>query len=407
MREIPPIPPVFGLVVAIMVLWVGDRLTRKIPFLARNNIPAPVTGGLLCSIVVAGIYFIGDAQVTFDLSLRDTLLLAFFSTVGLSARFRTLLKGGKLLAILIVAAAVFLVLQNVVGLTVASIFGAHPAYGLMAGSISFAGGHGTSITWGQLAEDYGIDGATDLGLACATIGLIAGGAIGGPIAQRLITRHKLEGDPTAEAYTTNPETEEKSGPVNLGGIIDALWLLAVCVGVGLLVHGWLVDAGAILPPFLPCMFVGIILTNVMDLLKIKPSVSSIGLCSDVSLTLFLAMSLMSMQLWTLATAFGPILIVLAMQVLLMGAFAFLIVFRVSGKDYDAAVVSAGFAGLGLGATPVGIANMRAVTNRFGASPTAFLVVPLIGAFFLDIANALIIKGFINLPFFSSATPVTP
>ena len=398
MREIV-IDPVYGLIIAIMVLWTGQLLTRKIAFLAKYNIPTSVSGGILCSVVVAGIYFGADVEVSFDLSLRDTMLLAFFSTIGLSARFRMLLQGGKLLLILTIAAAVFLVLQNVAGVLVALGFGAHPAYGLMAGSISFAGGHGTSITWGQLAHEYGLEKATDVGLACATIGLIAGGMIGGPIARNLITRDDLQGDRAAEACTTNPEGEGKTGPISLNGILDALWLLAVCIGAGRLGHGWLEEAGVTLPAFLPCMFVGIVLANLADLLKIRPCVASVGLCSDVSLQLFLGMSLMSMQLWTLAAALGPILVVLVVQVVMIAVFARFVIFRLAGKDYDAAVMAAGFAGLGLGATPVGIANMRAVTSRFGASPTAFLVVPLIGAFFLDIANALIIQGIISLPFF--------
>lgn len=393
------IEPVYGLVIAIMVLWIGDLLTKKIPFLSRYNIPAPVTGGILISVLVSIIYAVWDVKLTFNLELRDILLLAFFSTIGLSAKFRLLIKGGKLLCFLMIAAVIFLILQDIAGISVALLFGEHPAYGLMAGSISFAGGHGTSITWGQLAQEHGFEGATDFGLACATIGLIAGGMIGGPIARNLINRYNLKGDQTAEAHTPNPESESKSGPVSLNGILDALWLLAVCIGVGSLGHGWLAKVGITLPAFLPCMFIGIILTNLMDILKIKPSISSIGLCSDVSLQLFLAMSLMSMQLWTLSAALGPILVVLAVQVLVMAIFARFVIFRVIGKNYDAVVMSAGFCGLGLGATPVGIANMRAVTSKFGASPTAFLVVPLVGAFFLDIANALIIQGFILLPFF--------
>ena len=398
MREIV-IEPVYVLIVAIMVLWIGAFLVRRIAFLGKYNIPTSVAGGILCSLVVAGIYYTSSVQLKFDLGLRDTLLLAFFSTIGLSARLRLLLDGGKLLVLLMIAAVAFLILQDLAGILVALLFGAHPAYGLMAGSISFAGGHGTSITWGNLAQEHGLEGATVLGLACATIGLIAGGVIGGPIARDLITRHGLQGDCDAAAHTTSPQAPEKVGPASLDGVLDALWLLAVCIGVGTIGHGWLAKAGVTLPAFLPCMFVGIVLTNVMDLLKIKTSVASIGLCSDVSLQLFLAMSLMSMQLWTLASAFGPLLVVLVVQVVIMAVFARFVIFRMAGRSYDAAVITAGFAGLGLGATPVGIANMRAVTSKFGSSPSAFLVVPLIGAFFLDIANALIIQGFISLPFF--------
>ncbi len=176
MREFV-VEPVYVLIVAIIVLWVGAFLVRRIAFLGKYNIPTSVAGGILCSIVVAGIYYTASVELKFDLGLRDTLLLAFFSTIGLSARLRMLLEGGKLLAFLLVAAVVFLVLQDLAGILVALLFGAHPAYGLMAGSISFAGGHGTSITWGSLAQEHGLEGATVLGLSCATIGLIAGGVI--------------------------------------------------------------------------------------------------------------------------------------------------------------------------------------------------------------------------------------
>ena len=398
MREIV-IEPVYVLIIAITVLWLGAYLVRNIAFLGKYNIPTSVAGGIVCSVVVAVVYYTASVKLEFDLAARDMLLLAFFSTIGLSARFRMLLEGGKLLVLLLVAAVVFLVLQDVVGVLVALSFGADPAYGLMAGSISFAGGHGTSITWGSVAQEQGLEGATALGLACATIGLIAGGVLGGPIARDLINRNKLQGDIEGEAHTTSPQITESAGPVNLDGVLDALWLLAMCIGLGHVGHGWLEEAGVTLPAFLPCMFVGIVLTNLMDVLRIKTSVSSIGLCSGISLQLFLAMSLMSMQLWTLASAIGPIAVVLVAQVLLMATFARFVIFRLAGGSYDAAVITAGFVGLGLGATPVGIANMRAVTSKFGASPTAFLVVPLIGAFFLDIANALIIQGFISLPFF--------
>jgi ESS family glutamate:Na+ symporter len=398
MREIV-IEPVYVLIIAITVLWLGAFLVRNIAFLSKYNIPTSVAGGILCSVVVAVVYYTASVQLKFDLALRDMLLLAFFSTIGLSARLRMLLEGGKLLVLLLIAAVAFLILQDITGVLVALLFGQHPAYGLMAGSISFAGGHGTSITWGNVAQEHGLEGATVLGLACATIGLIAGGIVGGPIARDLIIRNGLQGDSEAEAHTTSPQTTEKVGPVSLDGVLDALWLLAMCIGLGQIGHGWLAQAGVTLPAFLPCMFVGIVLTNLMDLLKIKTSVSSIGLCSDVSLQLFLAMSLMSMELWTLAAAIGPIMVVLVLQVVVMVVFARFVIFRMAGRNYDAAVITAGFAGLGLGATPVGIANMRAVTSKFGASPTAFLVVPLIGAFFLDIANAIIIQGFISLPFF--------
>ena len=389
-------------VVAIIVLYVGRFLTRRIPFLKDFNIPESVSDGLLCSAVIAIVFAASDRQISFDLSLRDTLLLVFFSTIGLSAKIRALLTGGKSLAILVVCAVLLLICQDIVGIAVALGFGADPAYGLLAGSIAFAGGHGSATSYGQLAVEQGLPGAVEIGLACATFGLIAGGLVGGPIARDLITRQNLSGDVAAQAFVPGPEIRGTNGAVTLNGMLDSLFLLAVCVTAGAVVNDWIGQRSSVpLPGFLTAMFVGIVITNVCSLLKIELHKPSISLCSDVSLQLFLAMSLMSLQLWVLGGAFGPLLLILVMQIAVMALFARFIVFPAMGRDYDAAVIAAGFSGLGLGATPVGIANMHAVTEKYGASQKAFLIVPLVGSFFLDIANATIIQGFLATPLFGS------
>ena len=385
---------------AIVVLYVGRHLTSRFRLLRDFNIPEAVSGGLICSSIVAVLYYAGYWQVEFDLSLRDALLLVFFSTIGLSAKLKTLVSGGKSLAVLVVCAVVFLILQDVAGVGVAIALGGHPAYGLLAGSIAFAGGHGSAISYGQLAANQGLPGAMELGMACATFGLIAGGLIGGPIARRLITRNALAGDPSEQGFVPGPESTEASGPVTLNGMLDTIFIIAICVAAGAAINDWLGAQWSVpLPGFLTAMFVGILLTNLLDTVGITLDKPSVSLCSDVSLQLFLAMSLMSLQLWTLSGAMGALLAVLIVQVSLMAVFASLVVFPAMGRDYDAAVIAAGFSGLGLGATPVGIANMHAVTEKYGVSQKAFLTVPLVGAFFLDLANAVVIQLFLATPLF--------
>ena len=388
--------PIHVLMLSILVLYLGFFLNRRIRFLSEYYIPPAVTGGLICSLAVAVIYAAADLEVAFDLQIRDVLLLVFFSTIGMTAKLRTLAAGGKALAILVVVAAVFLVCQNLTGVLVALAFGAHPGYGLMGGSISFAGGHGTSIAWGAEAEAAGLDGASAIGIAFATFGLIAGGLIGGPVARWLIRSNRLAPGADAEAATAAPAAPADDGRAGeLFNILTVILLLAICVALGDSVNRFLFDRGVVLPGFLTAMAVGIVITNLSDVLDFEIHPVTIGKFGEVALNVFLAMSLMSMQLWTLATAVGPILVALMAQMLVITFVVVVVVFRVMGRDYDACVISSGFVGLGLGATPVAIANMDAVTTRFGPSPKAFLVVPLVGAFFIDILNALVIKFFIG------------
>jgi ESS family glutamate:Na+ symporter len=388
--------PLHVLMLSILVLYLGFYLNRKIRFLSEYYIPPAVTGGLICSIVVAVVYGAADLEIAFDMQIRDLMLLVFFSTIGLTAKLRTLAAGGKALVILVVVAAVFLVFQNTTGVLLAMAFGAHPGYGLMGGSISFAGGHGTAIAWGAEAETAGLEGAGAVGIAFATFGLIAGGLLGGPVARWLIQGNRLE--PDSAATVTAAETGDAAGDGRAGelfNILTAILVLAICVALGDSVNRLLFDRGVLLPGFLTAMFVGIVITNLSDVLRFEIHPMTIDKFGEVALNVFLAMSLMSMKLWSLATAFGPILVVLMAQMLVITFVAVFVVFRAMGRDYDACVISGGFVGLGLGATPVAIANMDAVTTRFGPSPKAFLVVPLVGAFFIDILNALVIKFFIG------------
>ena len=395
------IVPMDMLSLSILVLFVGMFLNKKIRLLGDNYIPPAVTGGLLFAVAVALIYKFADVQLEFDMQMRDLLLLVFFSTVGLSSRLKTLAAGGKALFVLVLVAGVFLVLQNGVGIGIAIAAGEHPGYGLMAGSVAFAGGHGTAIAWGQVAEEAGLAGAGEIGLAFATFGLVAGGLVGGPIARRLIERRQgitpaqLDGG-TGGSMVDAVKAGEGDDRGWLYLVLISVLILTLCVSVGDIVNRALSEQGMRLPGFLSAMFVGIVIVNLADVFKKPLDTTVLDKFSDIALNIFLAMSMMAIQLWTLAAAAHLITIVLVFQVLLMTLFAIYVVFRVMGSDYDAVVIAAGFAGMGLGATPVAIANMNAVTARYGPSTKAFLVVPLVGAFFIDILNAGTIKFFIRI-----------
>lgn len=388
------------LIVAILVLYLGRLVTRKVRFLEHYNIPHAVTGGIICSLVVALLQGGWDIRIRFDLQLRDLFLLFFFSTIGLNAKLSTLAEGGKTLVILTVVAAVLLVLQNTTGVGLALLTGAPPGYGLLAGSISFAGGHGTAIAWGQVAAEAGLKGAEEFGVACATFGLIAGGLIGGPVGGWLINKYQLR--PATGPLDIEEEVSAKTGeePAHIDDVLGTLLVLAVCVTAGDMVNRYLSMKGLALPGFLTAMMVGILITNLSDVFGKTLSKVAIDRAGELSLQLFLAMSLMSMQLWSLVAAAGPLLVMVLAQTLVITLVAVYLVFVVTGRNYDSAVMSSGFCGLGLGATPVAIANMTAITEKFGPSPKAFLVIPLIGAFFIDLLNAIIIKFFLAMPFFA-------
>ncbi len=386
--------------VAILVLFLGKYLTSHVRFLREYNIPEPVSGGLIASMLFGALYATIGLELQFALGVRDTLLIVFFTTIGLSSKFSTLVEGGKPLLILLVAAVAYLFLQNFTGLAVAGVTGLPGEVGIIGGSVSLSGGHGTAIAWApRFVSDYGIANAMELGIACATFGLILGGVIGGPIAKLLINRHDLTPSDDPELTVGVPH-EQDTTPIDYRHMLNVIFALSASIGIGLTLNAVLTGWGLKLPDFVTCLFAGILVTNLTPLVLRRlpwPARShSLALISDLSLGLFLAMSLMSLQLWTLAGLGGPILLLLVAQVVVITLFVVFVIFRLMGGDYDAAVMSAGYAGLALGATPTAIANMTAVTEKFGASAKAFVVVPLVGAFFIDISNALIIQFLLDL-----------
>jgi ESS family glutamate:Na+ symporter len=389
------------IVLAIIVLFFGKFLTSKVPFLHKYNIPEPVSGGLIASIVFGLIYGIFDLQFEFALDLRDNLLIVFFTTIGLSSKLSTLLKGGKQLGILLVLAVVYLAVQNATGVMAATLAGYDQLVGVIGGSVALSGGHGTAIAWTPVFRDeYGILLAGEIGIACATFGLVLGGLLGGPLARFLITRHKLEPDSDA-LPTVGVENDNEMISINYNHMMRMTLVLFVAIGFGIQLDMGLEYLDVQLPTFVSCLFAGILVTNLLPVLFPKVDVPqpeqsrSLALVSELSLGLFLAISLMSLQLWTLADLGFAILLMLVAQVVVVMLWSGIIVFRAMGSTYDAAVMSSGYVGLALGATPTAIANMTAVTKLYGPSPRAFIIVPLIGAFFIDLANSVVIQLYIG------------
>ena len=387
------------LIIAILVLYLGRYLNGRFRLLRDYNIPEPVTGGLLASLLFGLVYWLADTEVVFNMANRDMLLVVFFTTIGLSSRIDVLRQGGRALGVLLVLAIGYLFIQNLVGIGVAWAIGARPVAGLMVGSVSLSGGHGTAIAWAPtFIEHYGIASAMELGLACATFGLIFGGLVGGPVARFLVWRHKLS--PSGEGDLTVGFRYKEHEIIDVDGILKVLLVIAIAIGVGLQLNELFAYWGLKLPDFVTCLFAGIILTNTLP--KILPRYEwpagsrSLALVSDVSLGLFLAMSLMSLKLWTLANLAGPMALLMVLQVAAICCYSIFLVFRLLGANYEAAVICSGYSGLALGATPTAIANMTAVTKSMGPAPRAFIVVPLVGAFFIDLSNAMIINVLLSV-----------
>lgn len=383
------------LLASIVTLFIGWSLTRRVEPLRRFSIPPAVSGGLVVAILIALVEGLSSVDLAWELELRDGLLLVFFAGVGLSAKLSRLKAGGGLFVRLALLTVVFLVLQNIIGSGIALLLGRHPAYGLVCGSMAFAGGHGTAITWGQIAGDAGYHEVLAHGLAYATFGLIAGGLVGGPFAAWLIKGQRLAvGGEGREGGTVILPRQEAMVATTAPGLIRTIFVFAICVGVGAEINNLLSATSLVLPGFVTAMLAGAVFTNLSDRFGWKLHMPSIELASTVALSLFLSMSLISLKLSHLSSVLVPVMVVLIGQIALAVLFARFAVYRFCGRDYEAAAMSTGFLGLGLGATPVGMANMEAVNDRFGPSPKALLVVPMIGAGVLDLANAFVIQTYL-------------
>ena len=384
--------------IGIVVLFLGKRINRLIPVFGKYSIPEPVTGGLFIAIILFAIHSFADISIEFELGSRDALLIYFFTTIGINASFKDLAAGGKPLALLLLVTVIYMVTQNLTGIGMASVLGLEPAVGLLGGTVSLIGGHGTAIAWApRFAENYGIGNAMEIGIACATFGLVLASLIGGPVAKFLVSRHQLVAGSDDDL---DVGIDEEADPVSLNymELLDAVLALHICIIIGYFLDVGLSQLGVHLPLFVSCLFAGIIMTNLRPhaLPRITgtqwPSrTPAMALIADISLGTFLAMSLMSMQLWEVIDLAGALFSILGAQVVVAVIFMIFVVFPMMGKNYEAAVIASGFGGFSMGATPTAMANMSAVTQRYGPCHQAFIIVPLVGAFFIDVTNAILIQ----------------
>ena len=385
------------LVVAIIAYFLGRLLTNKIGLLDRLRIPEAVTGGIVVAVGVTMIRQWGSVAISF--TAGEIAMLTFFTTIGLNARFSDLKAGGSILVLTLVICTSSVVVQNVIGLSYAKLFGAHPAAGIMAGSVALVGGHGTAAAWAPLFEGS-TEAAGTIGLATATFGLVAGGIFGSPLGRFLILRNKLQPDPRIGTDLTLSSEEEKQGHIDVPQFLASVLVIALAIGIGEQLNLALQQIGLKLPEFVTSLFAGILIGNLgpLSLPRLHWPMHSpaIRLIAELSLSIFLVRVLMSLELWTLAAVAGPLLVVLLTQVAAVLILAYFLLFRILKCTYDAAIISAGFVGLSLGATPTAVANMDALTHKFGPSPTAFVVIPLVGAFFIDLINAFAVSTLYSL-----------
>lgn len=393
--------PVQSLLACCLVLVVGRVLTSQIGVLRRYSIPDPIVGGLLFAILAYALANWGGVSVSLETSIRPTLLLLFFGCIGLTANLKLLAKGGPRLIAFLLALVPFLIMQNAVGLGMAWLLDMHPLMGLLGGTITLVGGHGTGAAYATRFADFNnIQDVMALAMTSATLGLVLGGVVGGPVAEWLMRRHKLRGslDPQASAGPAPLDLAEPVEPPTAGSFIVSMTAAFVCLVVGgylaMLVEG----APVSLPNFLWCLATGVLIRNGGARLGLKLDDRATEIIGTISLSLFLGMTMMTLDLSSVARLAGPLALMLIVQTLFCALYAAWVVFRLLKSDYEAAIMSAAFCGFGLGATATAIANMQALTRRHGPAPEAFIVVPVTGAFLVDILNVIVLTSLISLPF---------
>ena len=390
--------------VAILVLFIGHSVNRHIALFRKYNIPEPIVGGLIVAGIITVLHF-NSISLEFSLSMQNTLMLMFFSTVGLAASYKLLMKGGTKVIVFLGIASLYIIIQNAVGVSMATALGLEPLMGLIAGSITLSGGHGTGAAWAQtFQENYGIN-TLEFAMAAATFGLVMGGIIGGPVAQRLINKNNLVSSygVGGNHHVDHPDLvtydQLEEDRVTAKKILEVLFILLLCVAgakwIGTIIAtfdiSWLK-----MPDFVYALFLGVVITNATELTRgYKINSECVDILGTVSLSLFLSMALMNLKLWEIFDLAIPLLIILVSQAAILAIFAYFVTFRLMGSNYDAAVMAGGHCGFGMGATPTAVMNMGALVSRTGPSPQAFMVVPIVGAFFIDIVNAIILQGYLS------------
>ncbi len=380
---------------AILSYYIGVFIKSKVSILEKFCIPAPVVGGLIFAILNLIFTESGFISISLDTTLQKPFMLAFFTTIGLGASFKMIKRGGLHVIMFFIAALLLVISQDVLGVAMAKFIGEDPLLGLIVGSVTMTGGHGTGATFGALFEsEYGLVGASTAAMAAATFGLICGSLMGGPIAKNLISKNNLKNN-SEEFFQAN---SDDCGEVSYKTLFNTFSLIFISMGLGSILEMFFTNLGIVLPSYIDAMIVAAIILNIGGERTNKWKINSkcVDIIGNMSLNVFLSMALISLKLWELKSTAGPLLILLIGQAILMFIFAYFITFRLMGEDYATAVMSSGHCGFGMGATPNGIANMEAITSKYGASPKAFFILPVVGAFLIDFSNSLVITLFVNL-----------
>jgi glutamate:Na+ symporter, ESS family len=393
-----------------VVLFVGYGIRRLVPPLARYNIPAPVIGGLLVAGILTWARSAGTTLIEFDTTLQSPMMVAFFTSIGFAASLRLLRVGGPQVLIFFAVATLFAVAQNVLGAGLAMAMGLHPLFGVLTGSVTLTGGPATGLAFAPLFEANGVPGAATVAVASAMVGIVMGGVIGAPIATRLIERNSLRTRHAPQPVDTPLATEVMEEqladePVKAPAgedeesfaLLQSVVLILIAMWLGGYLSAWFTSVGIKLPAYIGAMLVAAVLRNLDDVTgKLRVNQRVIDDIGNVALALFIVMALMTLKLWEIASLAGPMLVILAAQVALIAAICFWPIFPMMGRDYESAVMSGGFCGFMLGTTANAMANMRSLVERYGPAPRAFLVVPMVGAFFIDFTNAVLITVFVNV-----------
>ena len=386
-----------SLLAACLVLVVGGALTQRVALLAKYSIPAPIIGGVLFAVATLIAQRLGGLSVSLDTPAKTPLLLVFFASIGLTADLALLRQGGARLLRLLIALFPFLVVQDALGVVLARLLGLHPVMGLVAGSITLVGGHATGAAYAErFAEDYDIMGVMGLTMTSATLGLVIGGILGGPVAERLLRRNPHAVATRSPSLGGGVVGGPISTPVTAATLVTALAAALVAVIVGEAASDALSGAPFTVPTFLLCLLAALILRNCATVIGARLPDAATELIGSVCLSLFLAWTMMELDLVAVFHTAGPLLLILVVQTVLMVAWASFVMFRTVGGDYESAVLSGAFCGFAMGTTATAIANMQALTRRHGPAPEAFVVVPIVGAFFIDLMNLAVLTAFLSL-----------
>ena len=384
------------LAAAVLVLLLGSYLRKKINILEKFCIPAPVIGGLLFAIFTCVCYTTGIIEFSFDDTLREVCMVFFFTSVGFQANLKVLKSGGKSLLVFLALVITLIFSQNLLAIGLSKVLGLNPLIGMCTGSIPMGGGHGTAGAFGPVLEDFNIKGATTICTAAATFGLITGSLVGGPIGKRLIEKRNLMCNVPSEDDSLLVEDEEKHQR-HTNMYATAVFQLILAIGLGTIFSYFLTKTGLTFPIYIGAMLAAALMRNITEYSsKGTIHMGEINDLGGISLSLFLGMAMITLKLWELATLALPLVILLAAQTLLICVFTYFAIFNVMGRDYDAAVLSAGTCGFGMGATPNAMANMQAICDLYVPSVKAYLIIPLIGSLFADFINSLVITFFINI-----------